>query len=175
MKMYDRTSNIILIASFLVGSKNLHGGAFNNPNQNKLASMVRNFITNSPLLSCYKNYHVHIVTDASTNVNVRNVHIHRVDKSNVDGGVWRFNLYGEILRNISYECVFMVDLTDVNLINPIPCNTFQNKLYIGSDGGSPKINKWLMKMFTPITQRHINPNGPCVQTSILSYVFPSML
>jgi hypothetical protein len=136
----------LIIATFLVGSRNTHmSGSFGRRQANleSLMKGVDSMVARSPGL-CDPAVRLYVVHDVNTTVTSwRGATLVRFPARVSVPTDRRWALVLRLLKERAWDCAFAVDLADVNVLRVPSCRALPPRLYIGSDGCSPGIRKWL--------------------------------
>ena len=142
------SSLTLIVATFLVGSRNTHMSGSFGKRQRSLESITKgidDMVARSPGL-CSPGVRLFVIHDVETNVTSWRgaTLVHFPPKVSVPTDR-RWALVLRMLTGRAWDCAFAVDLADVNVLRVPPCRALPPRLYIGSDGCSGGIRKWLRR------------------------------
>ena len=144
----------IIMTAFLRFSGNPHRrGSFVSQGRKDPSSLLGSMhmladqlVASSPTM-CSPGVSIHIVHDLTNHTHHRlNVTYHGSARA-----PWRppdaqrFVLYAELLRRITWDCAFAVDISDVVMLRVPPCHALPKRLIIGSDSDAGWFRGWLRK------------------------------
>ena len=146
--MRDGNDSIVVLAAYLVGTRNIHNGPGSfttTSNANGLYWAIDTFLGMSPGL-CRTGVQVHIVHDVGNAAAThRGVSLHAFEpEANFPGGDRRWGLYSRVLGLLAdrWACAWAVDM-DVAAIALPRCGALRSLLHVGSDACSDKIKWWI--------------------------------
>ena len=142
------SSLTLIVATFLVGSRNTHMSGSFGKRQRSLESITKgvdDMVARSPGL-CNPGVRLFVIHDVETNVTSWRgaTLVHFPPKVSVPTDR-RWALVLRMLTERAWDCAFAVDLADVNVLRVPSCRALPPRLYIGSDGCSGGIRKWLRR------------------------------
>jgi hypothetical protein len=142
------SSLTLIVATFLVGSRNTHMSGSFGKRQRSLESIIKgvdDMVARSPGL-CNPGVRLFVIHDVETNVTSWRgaTLVHFPPKVSVPTDR-RWALVLRMLTERAWDCAFAVDLADVNVLRVPSCRALPPRLYIGSDGCSGGIRKWLRR------------------------------